>query len=148
MVGQSHLSGSEKQRIAIARALIRKQNILILDEATSAIDKQSEQIVQDALDKAQIGRTCIVISHRRSTIEGSDMICVIKAGSVVECGTHAELINLTSLYFRLQNPNYKFKSPVKKVKRSVRFKEPVESTVEKGVKDIKAFEMDQGEKKD
>ena len=121
---------------------------MLLDEATSALDTQSEQIVQEALDNAQKGRTCIVIAHRLSTIEGSDRICVVKAGSVVEWGTHAELINLKSLYFGLQNPNYKFKSVVQNLKkRSVSFKEPVESTVEEVFEDNKDSEVDQDEKK-
>lgn len=97
------LSGGEKQRVAIARALIRKPVVLLLDEATSALDTTSEQIVQDALDRAQLGRTCIVIAHRLSTIENSHKISYFKDGNVVEEGTHQNLMNNKNYYYKLQS---------------------------------------------
>lgn len=97
----NRLSGGQRQRLAIARAIYKDAPILILDEATSALDTESERAVQAALDNLMQGRTTLVIAHRLSTIEHADRIAVLKAGQIVEIGTHGELLARNGVYAHL-----------------------------------------------
>jgi ATP-binding cassette subfamily B protein len=103
MVGERglKLSGGEKQRVAIARTLLKNPPVLILDEATSALDSRTEEAIQATLDAVSADRTTITIAHRLSTVVGADQIVVLDAGRVAERGTHAELLRSGGLYAEL-----------------------------------------------
>lgn len=95
------LSGGQKQRISIARAILKDAPILILDEATSAVDTQTELLIQEALNKLKVNKTAVVIAHRLSTIQDADQIIVLKDGEIFEQGSHEELMASGSLYWQL-----------------------------------------------
>ena len=104
------LSGGQRQRVSIARAILANPRILILDEATSSLDSESEQMIQDGLRNLRSGRTTFVIAHRLSTIRSADQILVLEAGEIVERGTHAELLAANGRYRQLYDKQYKFES--------------------------------------
>ena len=104
------LSGGQRQRVSIARAILADPRILILDEATSSLDSESEQMIQDGLRNLRSGRTTFVIAHRLSTIRSADQILVLEAGEIVERGTHAELLAVNGRYRQLYDKQYKFES--------------------------------------
>jgi ATP-binding cassette subfamily B protein len=101
------LSGGEKQRIALARVILKDPRILVLDEATSHLDSESEALIQEALKRVMAGRTSIVIAHRLSTILAADLILVMDRGKIVERGTHTELIALNGLYAQLYETQFR-----------------------------------------
>ena len=95
------LSGGQKQRISIARAVLKNSPILILDEATSAVDTETELLIQQALDRLIVGRTTIIIAHRLSTVRNADQIVVLEGSTILEKGTHEELLAAHGLYYKL-----------------------------------------------
>ena len=103
------LSGGEKQRLALARVILKDPRILVLDEATSSLDSESETLIQDALKRVMAGRTNIVIAHRLSTIQAADQILVMDRGRIVERGTHTDLLGQRGLYARLYETQFKKK---------------------------------------
>jgi subfamily B ATP-binding cassette protein MsbA len=106
------LSGGQRQRVAIARAILADPRILILDEATSSLDSESEALIRDGLRSLRRGRTTFVIAHRLSTIESADQILVLEAGVIVERGTHAELMRLGGRYRELHDRQYGIESDI------------------------------------
>ena len=103
MVGEKgfSLSGGERQRIAIARALIHDPRIMILDEATAALDTETEKLIQDAINKVVKNRTTFVIAHRLSTLRNANKLIVLDHGHLAEFGTHKELLDKKGIYYHL-----------------------------------------------
>ena len=103
MVGEGghRLSGGQRQRVAIARAVLKDAPLLVLDEATSAVDNETEAALQRSIERISRDRTTIVIAHRLSTVRHADRILVLEEGQVVEDGRHEDLLNLNGVYARL-----------------------------------------------
>ena len=104
--GGATLSGGEKQRISIARAIMKDAPIIILDEATSSIDTRTEMLIQQAFDKLMEGRTSFVVAHRLSTIRNASLILVMRDGKIIEQGTHEELLAKGGFYHTLYNSQF------------------------------------------
>jgi subfamily B ATP-binding cassette protein MsbA len=120
------LSGGQRQRVSIARAILANPRVLILDEATSSLDSESEEMIQDGLRNLRAGRTTFVIAHRLSTIRSSDQILVLEGGVIVERGKHGELLAANGRYLQLYDKQYKFETD--------RFINPGEDFTEEPVK--------------
>ena len=103
----SNLSQGQRQLLAIARAILMKSSILILDEATSSIDTRTEIAIQEALTHLMKGKTTFIIAHRLSTIRHADQIIVLKDGEIIERGNHQELLNENGFYAQLYNSQFK-----------------------------------------
>ncbi len=104
----SSISGGQKQLITIARAMLRKAPLMILDEATSNVDTRTEELIQEAMDKLTKGRTSFVIAHRLSTIKNADMILVMNNGNIIETGNHEQLMKQNGFYASLYNSQFAF----------------------------------------
>jgi ATP-binding cassette subfamily B protein len=104
--GGSRLSVGQKQLVSFARAILANPKILILDEATSSVDTETEQLIQTAINKLLKGRTSFIVAHRLSTIVHSDMILVLEGGEIIESGTHRELIKKQGAYYKLYTNQY------------------------------------------
>ena len=104
--GGSNLCKGQKQLLTIARAMVSRAHILILDEATSNVDTRTELLVQAATQKLMQGKTCFVIAHRLSTIVNADLILVVRDGNIVESGTHSQLLERGAFYSSLYNAQF------------------------------------------
>lgn len=102
----NNISQGEKQLLTIARAILKNPRILILDEATSAVDTRLERMLQDAMQKVMAGRTSFVIAHRLSTIRNADLILVVDNGNIIEQGTHEELLRKNGTYQKLYHSQF------------------------------------------
>jgi ABC-type multidrug transport system fused ATPase/permease subunit len=101
------LSGGQRQRVAIARAILKDPAVLVLDEATSNLDTESEQLIEDALSRLLVGRTTLIIAHRLSTVRRADRLVVLDGGRIVEEGSHAGLLAQGGLYARLYQRQFR-----------------------------------------
>ncbi|OPB32230.1 ATP-binding cassette, subfamily B [Bartonella sp. AR 15-3] len=110
------LSGGQKQRIGLARAILKNAPLLLLDEATSALDATNEKLVQKALDELMKNRTTLVIAHRLATVLKADRILVMDQGSIIEEGTHAQLIKQNGIYARLAKLQFSSEQTSQKTK--------------------------------
>ena len=108
----SNFSGGQRQLLSLARVLVFQPEILVMDEATSSVDTETEALIQDALEKIMRERTCLVIAHRLSTIRNADRIIVLHHGEVRELGSHAELMERQGIYHRLYQLQYEREEPL------------------------------------
>src|SRR5262249_54736071 len=126
------LSGGEKQRVAIARTILKGPPILLLDEATSALDSHTEKEIQDALDRVSRDRTTLVIAHRLSTIVGADEIIALDRGKIVERGTHQQLLARGGLYASMWNRQREAEEAREKLARAEEESKPRGAEAEEG----------------